>query len=404
MKLSVIILAAGQGTRMKSSLPKVLHCVAGKPMLEHVIDTAEEINAEDIHVVYGHGGELVQEQLSHKSVNWVLQAQQLGTGHAVQQVSSHLSDAEVSLILYGDVPLISKQTLQSLLDAMSTTKLAVLTASLEDPTGYGRIVRNPTTKEIEKIVEHKDASEAEKSVKEINTGIIAADSKALKNWLSKLDNNNAQNEFYLTDVIAMAAKDGVSIASYQSQDVVETLGVNDRLQLATLEHHKQNTVAKELMRDGVTLIDPARLDVRGNVSVGSDTIIDVNVVLSGDVSIGRGVKIGMGAHITDANIEDGVEILPYTVIEKANVGKGTKLGPFARLRPGTELSERVHIGNFVEVKNAQIAEGSKVNHLSYVGDSTVGQDVNIGAGTITCNYDGANKHRTVIGDRVPIAF
>lgn len=398
MKLSVIILAAGQGTRMKSAMPKVLHCVAGKPMLEHVIDTAQSLGAEDIHVIYGHGGEQVKSALSHKEVNWVLQEQQLGTGHAVQQVSEHLRDDQTALILYGDVPLISKETLSDLLESIATTEISVLTATLGDPTGYGRIVRE--NNQIVRIVEQKDASPEEQNITEINTGIIAANTLSLKTWLGKLENNNAQNEYYLTDVIAMASEDGHVVESAQAQEFEETLGVNNRMQLANLERYHQSKIADKLMRDGVTLLDPQRIDIRGNVKVGNDSIIDVNVVIEGDTKIGSGVKIGAGAHITNAVIEDGAEILPYSVIENAQVGANSRVGPFARLRPGTELSSSVHIGNFVEVKNAQIAEGSKVNHLSYVGDSSVGKKVNIGAGAITCNYDGANKHRTVIEDNV----
>lgn len=398
MKLSVIILAAGQGTRMKSAMPKVLHCVAGKPMLEHVIDTAQSLGAEDIHVIYGHGGEQVKSALSHKEVNWVLQEQQLGTGHAVQQVSEHLRDDQTALILYGDVPLISKETLSDLLESIATTEISVLTATLGDPTGYGRIVRE--NNQIVRIVEQKDASPEEQNITEINTGIIAANTLSLKTWLGKLENNNAQNEYYLTDVIAMASEDGHVVESAQAQEFEETLGVNNRMQLANLERYHQSKIADKLMRDGVTLLDPQRIDIRGNVEVGNDSIIDVNVVIEGDTKIGSGVKIGAGAHITNAVIEDGAEILPYSVIENAQVGANSRVGPFARLRPGTELSSSVHIGNFVEVKNAQIAEGSKVNHLSYVGDSSVGKKVNIGAGAITCNYDGANKHRTVIEDNV----
>ena len=399
MKLSVIILAAGQGTRMKSAMPKVLHCVAGKPMLEHVIDTAQSLGAEDIHVVYGHGGEQVKSALSHKGVNWVVQEQQLGTGHAVQQVSEHLKDDQTALILYGDVPLITKETLSDLLESVATTQLAVLTAIVEDPTGYGRIVRD-SSNYITRIVEQKDANPEDQKINEINTGIIAANACSLKAWLEKLDSNNAQNEFYLTDVIAMASNDGQVVESAQAQEFEETLGVNNRMQLANLERYHQAKIADKLMRDGVTLLDPQRIDIRGNVEIGNDTIIDINVVIEGETKIGSGVKIGAGAHITNAAIGDGVEVLPYSVIENAQIGESSRVGPFARLRPGTELSASVHIGNFVEVKNAQIAEGSKVNHLSYVGDSTVGKKVNIGAGTITCNYDGANKHRTVIEDSV----
>ncbi len=399
MKLTVVILAAGQGTRMKSSLPKVLHPIAGKPMLERVIETAENLGAQKIHVVYGHGGELVKKSMSHKAINWILQNKQLGTGHAVQQVSQYLEDDETTLILYGDVPLISKETLEGLLTKLNTTSLSILTATLEDPTGYGRIIRD-SEKNVIKIVEQKDATDEQCLISEINTGILAAKAASLKNWLNKLDNKNAQKEFYLTDVIALAVNDGVRVLSSQALNFEETLGINDRAQLARLERYMQKKLAEQLMSEGVSIIDPARVDLRGNISVGRDSVIDINVVLIGKCKIGENVKLGAGVHITDAVIEDGVEVLPHSVIEKAQIGKQCKIGPFARVRPGTELSDEVHLGNFVEVKNSNIGYGSKVNHLSYVGDSDVGKKVNIGAGTITCNYDGANKHRTVIGDEV----
>ena len=399
MDLSVVILAAGQGTRMKSALPKVLHCIANKPMLEHVIDTAFALEATNVHVVYGHGGEQVKEQLASKEVNWVLQAEQLGTGHAVQQVVDHIGDEENILILYGDVPLIKKETLQNLLQTLNETKLAVLTANLDDATGYGRIIRDEANK-ILRIVEHKDASDEEKCVTEINTGIIAANGQALTSWLNKLENNNAQKEYYLTDVIASAVNENIDVASSQPGEFEETLGVNDRVQLAELERYYQKNKAEELMRQGVTIMDPARIDIRGNVSIGKDSLIDINVVLAGDVKIGNNVRIGAGSYITDAVIGDGVNILPNSVIEQAKIGADCNIGPFARIRPGTELVAKVNIGNFVEIKNAHIEEGSKVNHLSYIGDSELGKKVNIGAGTITCNYDGANKHKTVIEDNV----
>jgi bifunctional UDP-N-acetylglucosamine pyrophosphorylase/glucosamine-1-phosphate N-acetyltransferase len=397
--LSVVILAAGQGTRMRSALPKVLHPLADRPLLEHVIDTAEQLGADDIHVVYGHGGEIVPSTLSHRNVDWVLQAQQLGTGHAVAQAMAHIKPGRQVLVLYGDVPLTSVETLKQLLKIAGSDGFGLLTVKLNDPTGYGRIIRD-NHHAVVRIVEHKDATENERQVDEVNTGILAAPSDKLATWLERLDNNNVQGEYYLTDIIAMAVKDGVHVNTASPADENEVLGVNNKRQLATLERHYQLLQANRLMDAGVTLRDPARLDIRGSVECGRDVVIDINVILEGKITIGSDVKIGPNCVISNSTIGDGVTILANTVIDDAVIGAGSRIGPFARIRPETELAEETHIGNFVEIKKAVIGKGSKVNHLSYVGDAKVGQNVNIGAGTITCNYDGANKHLTEIGDNV----
>ena len=397
--LSVIILAAGQGTRMCSALPKVLHLLADRPLLEHVIDTAEQIGADDIHVVYGHGGELVPSALTHRNVVWVVQQQQLGTGHAVAQALPHIKPGNQVLVLYGDVPLTSVETLKQLVASAADDGFGLLTVTLADPAGYGRIIRD-SNGEVVRIVEHKDASTAERCVNEVNTGILTASSERLTGWLKRLDNNNVQGEYYLTDIVAMAVQDGLAISTASPADEYEVLGVNNKRQLATLERYYQRIQANRLMDNGVTLRDPSRIDVRGVVESGRDVSIDVNVVLAGKVSLGSNVNIGPNCLISDSAIGDGVTILANSVIENAVVGSGSRIGPFARLRPETVLAEETHVGNFVEIKKATIGKGSKVNHLSYVGDATVGQNVNIGAGTITCNYDGANKYLTEIGDNV----
>ena len=395
MKLGVVILAAGQGTRMKSSLPKVLHPIAAKPMLQHVIDSARLLEPERIVIVYGHGGEQVRAHIPDDDLVWAEQAEQLGTGHAVEQAMPYLQQAERILVLYGDVPLIQAETLKMLVAC--DTSLSLLTVSLADPSGYGRIVRNAHD-HITAIVEHKDASAEQLKICEINTGIMCIENKALGGWIDKLENNNTQKEFYLTDIVAFAVDDNVNVLAVHPDTESEVSGVNDRVQLAALEREYQRMQAQKLMRQGVTIIDPGRIDIRGNVEIGQDSIIDINVILEGNVSIAAGVSIGANTVIKNSRIDDHVSILENCVIENAIVGEASKVGPFARIRPGTELVGNNHIGNFVELKNARVDAGSKVNHLSYVGDSEIGKTVNVGAGTITCNYDGANKHKTIIGD------
>jgi len=394
--MNVVILAAGMGKRMQSDLPKVLHPLAGKPLLSHVIDTARTLNPSRVCVVYGHGGDMVPSQLAADDLRFVLQAPQLGTGHAVMQAADALNDAVPTLVLYGDVPLTAAQTLQTLVDKAGKEKLAVLTVDLEDPTGYGRIVR--ADKRIVRIVEQKDASESERAIQEVNTGILVAPTRALKTWLGKLSNNNAQQEYYLTDVIAMAVQDGIPVESAQPAQVWETLGVNSKVQLAELERIYQRNIANTLLDQGVTLADPNRVDVRGVLRCGRDVSIDIGCVFEGEVALGDGVSIGANCVIRDAKIDRGVTIKAFSHIDGATIGADAQIGPYARLRPGTELGADVHVGNFVEIKNSQFDTHSKANHLAYVGDATVGARVNIGAGTITCNYDGANKHRTVIED------
>ncbi len=394
--MNVVILAAGMGKRMQSDLPKVLHPLAGKPLLSHVVDTARQLNPSRVCVVYGHGGDLVPSTLAADDLRFVLQAPQLGTGHAVMQAAAALDDDVPTLVLYGDVPLTASQTLETLLNKAGKEKLAVLTVDLPDPTGYGRIVRE--NQRIVRIVEQKDASPAERAIQEVNTGILVAPTRSLKAWLGKLSNNNAQQEYYLTDIIAMAVEDGMPIESTQPLHVWETLGVNSKLQLAELERIYQRNIANRLLEQGVTLADPGRIDVRGALSCGRDVAIDVGCVFEGMVELGDGVSIGANCVIRDAKIRPGVTIKAFSHIEGAEVGNDSQIGPYARLRPGTHLGADVHIGNFVEVKNSQFDAHSKANHLAYIGDATVGARVNIGAGTITCNYDGANKHRTVIED------
>lgn len=398
MKLEIIILAAGQGTRMRSALPKVLHPLAGKPLLAHVIDTAKKLEPSAIHVVYGHGGELVKERMADSEVNWVEQAKQLGTGHAVEQAMPAVDDASTVLVLYGDVPLIRTETLQALLQH-GTSGLGLLTVKLQDPTGYGRIIRDEAGL-VQAIIEHKDATEAQRQINEGNTGILCCSASRLRSWLKSLDNSNAQGEFYLTDIIALAASDGVDVQASIVDDAHEVAGVNDRLQLAELERNYQQRCAEALMRNGVTLLDPTRFDQRGAVTAGQDVLIDVGVVFEGEVILGDRVTVGANCLLRNVRVGDDVTIEPMSLIEEAQIGNQCNIGPFARIRPGTKLAEKAKVGNFVEIKNSEIGQGSKVNHLTYIGDTTMGSDVNIGAGTITCNYDGANKHRTVIGDRV----
>ncbi|WP_120997127.1 bifunctional UDP-N-acetylglucosamine diphosphorylase/glucosamine-1-phosphate N-acetyltransferase GlmU [Stutzerimonas urumqiensis] len=398
MSLQVIVLAAGQGTRMRSALPKVLHPVAGKSMLGHVLDTARLLSPDAIRVVIGHGAERVREQCGATDIAFFHQAEQLGTGHAVAQAADDLQ-AERVLILYGDVPLIEVETLERLLAQVSAEQIALLTVELDDPTGYGRIVRGDDG-QVRAIVEHKDASAEQRLIREGNTGILAVPGDRLAGWLQRLSNDNAQGEYYLTDVIALAVADGLRVATEQPQDPVEVQGANDRIQLAQLERHYQQRVARRLMAQGVTLRDPARLDVRGEVTVGRDVLIDVNVVLEGRVVIEDEVQIGPNCVIRDCVLRRGAVIKASSHLEGAEVGEGADCGPFARLRPGAVLEARAHVGNFVEVKNARLGEGAKAGHLSYLGDASIGARSNIGAGTITCNYDGANKYRTELGEDV----
>ena len=395
--MNVVILAAGMGKRMQSDLPKVLHPLAGKPLLGHVLDTARSLSPFRMCVIYGHGGDAVPARFEADDIDFVLQEPQLGTGHAVMQAVPHLNDAESTMVLYGDVPLTSLATLKALAATAGRDRLAVLTVNLDDPTGYGRIVRDAEGR-IVRIVEQKDANEAERAIREVNTGIVVAPTRALKTWLSKLSNDNAQREYYLTDIIAMAVRDGVPVESAQPAHVWETLGVNSKAQLAELERVQQRNIANRLLEQGVTLADPARIDVRGELVCGRDVAIDVGCVFEGSVTLADGVRIGAHCVISNATVQAGAAVKPFCHIENATVGAGSQIGPYARLRPGTVLAEDVHIGNFVEVKNSEFGAHSKANHLAYLGDATVGARVNIGAGTITCNYDGANKHRTVIED------
>lgn len=397
MALHVIILAAGQGTRMKSDLPKVLQPLAGRPLLAHVLGRALGLGAHATHVVYGHGGDAVPAAFPDADVNWVLQSERLGTGHAVAQAMPGIPGDATVLVLYGDVPLIEAATLKPLVDKARTGRLAVLGVRLDDPAGYGRLVRDAAGRVV-RIVEEKDATDSELSVREVNTGILAAPAEKLRGWLSGLSSENAQGEYYLTDVVAMAVADGVTVEAMLAPTVAEVLGINDREQLAALETTLRRRVTSALMARGVTLVDPARVDVRGRIDCGRDVHIDINAIFEGVVELGDRVSIGPNALIRNSRLGAGCKVLANTIIEDADIGPDCELGPFARLRPGTELARGVKVGNFVEVKNSRLGEGSKVNHLSYVGDAEIGTRVNVGAGTITCNYDGANKHRTVIGD------
>lgn len=399
MDLSVVILAAGQGTRMRSALPKVLHRIASKPLVQHVIDTGRSLGSESIHLVYGHGGDLVKETINGDDLNWVMQTEQLGTGHAVQQAMPGLDDNSTVLILYGDVPLIKQQTLKNLLDNKPENGIALLTVALNDPTGYGRIVRNENN-QVRAIVEHKDAEPKTLLIREVNTGIMAVSSNDLKTWLSNLSNENSQGEYYLTDIIAMASKAGRSIVGILAMDELEVEGVNNRQQLARLERHYQNLEAEKLMLKGVTLYDPKRIDIRGELDVEQDVTIDINTIFEGKVSIGTGSYIGANSILKDCQLGNNVHVKENSIIEGAIIGNDSSIGPFARIRPGTVLKEDVHIGNFVEVKKSIIDKGSKAGHLAYLGDCEIGKNVNVGAGTISCNYDGANKHKTILEDDV----
>lgn len=393
--LNIVILAAGKGTRMQSVMPKVLHKLAGKTLLQHVIDTAKQLQPNKMIVVYGYGGDVVPAAFAHENIIWVEQKEQLGTGHAVLQAAPHLDQNANTLILLGDVPLLSVESCKKLLEKTQT--LGLMTVNKVDPSGYGRIFRNKDNL-IQEIVEHKDATAQQKQITEVNTGIIAANNQQLKSWLAKLSNNNAQGEYYLTDIVAMAVKDGHEVTSEMSFDESSVEGVNSKIDLSALEREYQLRYAAALMNAGATLQDPARIDVRGDLKIGKDVEIDVGCVFEGQVTLGNNVKVGPYCVIKNSTIGSNTEIAAYTHIDQASVSDTCKLGPYARLRPGAEISEHAHIGNFVEIKNSQIGNGSKVNHLSYVGDALIGKNVNIGAGTITCNYDGVNKFKTIIED------
>lgn len=398
MNISVIILAAGEGSRMRSTLPKVLHTLGGKSLLAHVLDAAHSASASDIHVVYGHGGDIVPNSFENEGISWIRQTEQLGTGHAVSQAMPNIDDNSCSLILYGDVPLITVETINRIITA-AKDGFSLLTVTLEEPTGYGRIVRDDDGKVL-KIIEQKDASQREQEICEVNTGIMAVNTGQLKQWLAKLDNNNSQAEYYLTDVIEMAVAEGVEINTVQPEFIEEVVGVNSKKQLHDLERVYQAILADTLLDNGLELKDASRFDVRGSLTHGNDCLIDINVVIEGNVRLGDKVYIGPNCIVKESTIGDEVTILANSVIDNAIIGSGSKVGPFARLRPDTELMKNTHIGNFVEIKKSTIGEGSKVNHLSYVGDADIGRNVNIGAGVITCNYDGAYKHKTIIEDDV----
>ena len=397
MNLCVCILAAGQGKRMYSKLPKVLHRIAGKPLLGHVLDSAAALTMTIPIVIYGHGGDQLQSHYAGREITWVEQREQLGTGHAVSQALTSLPRDAFILILYGDVPLLSAATLQSLLIAAEDSGFSLLTVILPEPSGYGRIIRNHRG-DIVRIVEHRDATPEELEIGEVNTGIMVVRGEYLHQWLPQLMNHNAQGEYYLTDCVAMAVSTGVRVAGVAARSALEVTGVNNRVQLAELERAHQRARADVLMAQGVTLMDPSRIDVRGELTCGQDVTIDINAVFAGDVQLGDGVVIGPNCLISDSVIGEGVEVLANSVIENARIGRGARIGPFSRIRPDTELGPEVHVGNFVEIKKSRIGAGSKVNHLSYIGDSEIGRDVNVGAGTITCNYDGAFKHKTIIED------
>jgi bifunctional UDP-N-acetylglucosamine pyrophosphorylase/glucosamine-1-phosphate N-acetyltransferase len=397
MHLSVVVLAAGQGKRMKSDLPKVLQPLAGRPLLAHVIDSARAIGAADIHVVYGYGGERVRETLSDAAPRWVLQAEQQGTGHAVMQAMPGVPDDTMVLVLYGDVPLVLPATLRRLVAAASDRAIAILSVRMKKPAGYGRVVRDRGGRVV-RIVEHKDANAKERAIDEVNTGLMAAPAGRLRQWLSRITNDNAQGEFYLTDVVVQAARDGLAIEAVIADSEEEVLGVNDKQQLAEVESVNRRRRAEELMAQGVTLVDPARFDARGPVEVGRDVYIDVNVVFEGTVKLGDRVRVGPNVVLRNCVVGADTEIFPSCVLYDAVVGERCHVGPFARFRPGAVLDDEVHIGNFVEVKKSRLKRGAKANHLSYIGDATVGERVNVGAGTICCNYDGANKWPTEIGD------
>lgn len=393
-----IILAAGQGTRMKSAQPKVLHPIGGKPMLGHVLDTAREAGAQAFHVVHGHGAEQVRRAFADaKDLSWALQEKQLGTGHAVQQSAPNVPDDALILVLYGDVPLISTATLKALTQAARDT-LAIVTVHLSQPRGYGRILRDAQNR-VTGIVEEKDASDLQRKITEVNTGLMAAPARLLKPWLARIKNQNANGEFYLTDVVGFAVRDGLEVKTVNAADAEEVEGVNDRSQLARMERVYQRRQAERLMREGVQIVDPARFDLRGMLLAGKDVKLDVGVIIEGVCEFGDGVHIGPYCVIKDSKLGKGSVVEAHSVLDGVKGAADLHIGPFARLRPGTELAEGAKVGNFVETKKARVGKGSKINHLSYIGDATLGEDVNVGAGTITCNYDGVNKHQTVIGDK-----
>ncbi|MFQ5548532.1 MAG: bifunctional UDP-N-acetylglucosamine diphosphorylase/glucosamine-1-phosphate N-acetyltransferase GlmU [Woeseia sp.] len=396
MAVSIIILAAGEGKRMHSVLPKVLQPLAGRPLLQHVVDTSMAIGADEVCVVYGYGGDAVPTALEGQDLRWALQGEQLGTGHAVRQAMPQTPEANMVLILYGDVPLLRPQTLNRMLDACGPDEAAVLTVETETPFGYGRIIRDGG--KVIRSVEEKDATEAERAINDVNSGVMVCPASRLKGWLGRLGNDNTQGEYYLTDVIGLAVADGCTVHGVKADNWVEVMGINDKKQLAQAERALQARLVDELMEQGVGFADPARVDIRGTLSCGSDVFIDVNAVFEGDVSLGDKVKIESNNLVRDSRIGDGTVVHSNCHIEGAQTGADCEIGPFSRLRPGAELADDVKVGNFVEVKQSRIASGSKVNHLTYIGDTDIGKDVNVGAGTITCNYDGAAKHRTNIGD------
>ena len=398
MSLAIITLAAGKGSRMKSDLPKVLHKLAGKPMLAHVLSSSAQLNNAKQHIVIGHGAELVQQQITDFDISWAFQTEQNGTGHAVAQAMPNVNPEATVIVLYGDVPLIRSSTLQQLLDQTQAQQgLTLLTVKLDNPMGYGRIVRNPAG-EIQAIVEQKDASLEQLEINEVNTGIMAVSAKYLNEWLPKLSSNNAQGEYYLTDIIAMAVSQGVAVSAIHPQDEYEVQGVNDRLQLSELERVYQRQLADDLLRAGVSLADPSRIDIRGSLKAGNDVVIDVGCVFEGDVTLADGVYVGPYCVIKNSHIGAGTELQAYSHLDQANTAENCQVGPYARLRPGADLHKKAKVGNFCEVKKAVVGEGAKVNHLTYIGDAIIGKNANIGAGTITCNYDGVNKFITEIGE------
>ena len=401
LQVDVVILAAGMGKRMRSSLPKVLHPLAGKPILSHVLDTVRMLSPEKICVVFGYGGEIVRQVIGNPpDLIWVEQAQQLGTGHAVKQAFPYLNNNGVTLVLFGDVPLVKSETLKALLEKTREDNLVLLTVELDNPTGYGRIVRDPVTNCIQAIVEEKDATQSQKKIREINTGIMVLPNSCLGGWLNNLSNTNIQGEYYLTDIIAMAVDAGIPIETSNPASDWEVSGVNDKLQLSILERAHQQDIANKFMEQGVMLADPARFDVRGQLVCGNNVEIDINCIFEGNVHLGDNVRIHANCILRDVIVSDGSIVHPFSLIEDAEIGKNCRIGPYARIRPGTKLDDAVHLGNFVEIKNSYIASESKVNHLSYIGDTEIGRRVNVGAGAITCNYDGAYKHRTIIEDDV----